>query len=242
MRGFTYFLSIILFSSLLIQSCQDDSSTSPADDTIPTNGLMAFYPLDGNAGDSSGNGHHGTLTSTVPTQNRFGVMGNAVYFIGYQSYAELGTWFNYPYFTLSLWVKPESLQVQWADIIENNHTNDRAWNVQQAYGYPNEMAFGVCIEPRPTDSPMDTLQPSVWQNLVCVKDSNATRMYINGALVDSAVNLGPTIYDGTEQLGLAHWYNEGFRTRFWRGAMDNVRLYNRPLRPNEVNALYRDPT
>jgi hypothetical protein len=31
--------------------------------TIPTNGLVAFYPLDGNADDASSNQSHGILSS-----------------------------------------------------------------------------------------------------------------------------------------------------------------------------------
>ncbi|MCX7836044.1 MAG: LamG domain-containing protein [bacterium] len=238
------FPSIVTFTFFLLVGflgCKDHSSPSaPTDMAVPTQGLVAYYPLDGNCGDSSGNGRHGTLNNTTIVADRFNQTNRALYFNGANSYAELGDYFNYPYFSLSLWVMPDSTQVRWADILENAHTNDRSWNIQQAYDYSNEMSFGVCINPRATDSPIDTLQPKVWQHLVCIKDSLHTWMYINGVLADSATHLGPTIYDGTQQLGLARWYTNGYRTRFWKGAMDDVRLYNRPLSRNEVVALYRE--
>lgn len=234
-------LFCIVFLSVFTFSCKNSSSpTSPADLAVPTQGLVAYYPLDGNCGDSSGNGRHGQFNNPTITADRFQSDGSAIYFNGTNSYAELGTFFDYPYFSISLWVKPDSLQVRWADIIENAHTNDRSWNIQQAYEYPNEMSFGVCIQPRQTRGPIDTLQHGVWQHLVCIKDSTRTSMYVNGVLVDSVTHVGPTIYDGTQQLGLARWYTNGFRTRFWKGAMDDVRLYNRPLNRNEVMALYRE--
>ncbi len=45
-----------------------------------TNGLIAYYPLDGQAWDLSGNGHHGTMLHVEMAPNRFGVDGKAVRF------------------------------------------------------------------------------------------------------------------------------------------------------------------
>ena len=47
-----------------------------------TNGLVAYYPFNGNANDASGNGHNGTVKGAVLTTNRLGNSNAAYYFNG----------------------------------------------------------------------------------------------------------------------------------------------------------------
>src|SRR6185503_16781133 len=49
---------------------------------IPLNGLAAYYPFNGNALDSSGNGHNGTVTGAAPAADRFGNSNHAYLFDG----------------------------------------------------------------------------------------------------------------------------------------------------------------
>ena len=45
---------------------------------VPTNGLVAYYPFNGNANDVSGNGYHGDLGAATQTNDRYND-GNAYY-------------------------------------------------------------------------------------------------------------------------------------------------------------------
>ncbi len=40
--------------------------------TLGQEGLVAYYPFNGNADDESGNGNHGTVNGATPTTDRFG--------------------------------------------------------------------------------------------------------------------------------------------------------------------------
>ena len=53
--------------------------------SVPTNGLVAFYPFDGNANDVSGNAIHGTATGVTLTTDRFGRSNAAYQFSGNNS-------------------------------------------------------------------------------------------------------------------------------------------------------------
>ena len=55
-----------------------------------TNGLVAYYPLNGNANDASGNGHNGFAQNTVTTTNQFGQTNSALSFTG-------NSWVYVPY-------------------------------------------------------------------------------------------------------------------------------------------------
>ena len=49
-------------------------------------GLVAYYPFDGDANDESGNGNHSTVNSAVLTTDRNGNQNNAYYFNGAGNY------------------------------------------------------------------------------------------------------------------------------------------------------------
>ena len=54
----TVFLSISTFSQI--------------PNYVPANGLVGWWPFNGNANDESGNGNHGTVNGATLTQDRFG--------------------------------------------------------------------------------------------------------------------------------------------------------------------------
>ena len=53
---------------------------------VPTNGLMGWYPFNGNANDESGNGNNGTVTGATLTADRFGVANRAYLFGGFNNF------------------------------------------------------------------------------------------------------------------------------------------------------------
>jgi hypothetical protein len=49
---------------------------------ISANGLVGWWPFNGNANDESGNGNNGTVNGAILTNDRFGVSNNAYFFSG----------------------------------------------------------------------------------------------------------------------------------------------------------------
>jgi hypothetical protein len=47
---------------------------------VPTNGLVGWWPFNGNANDESGNGYNGINNGATLTTDRFGVLGKAYFF------------------------------------------------------------------------------------------------------------------------------------------------------------------
>lgn len=58
-------------------------------DTVPGEGLVAYYPLDGNAEDASGKGNNGNVHGAVPAPDRFGRPAGALRFNGVASYVQV---------------------------------------------------------------------------------------------------------------------------------------------------------
>lgn len=55
---------------------------------VPTNGLVGYWPFNGNANDESGNGNNGTVNGATLTSDRFGSTNAAYSFNGVSNYIE----------------------------------------------------------------------------------------------------------------------------------------------------------
>lgn len=58
---------------------------------VPTNGLVAYYPFNGNANDESGNGHHGTVNGATLTSDRNDVQNSSYSFDGLDDYISINS-------------------------------------------------------------------------------------------------------------------------------------------------------
>src|SRR3990167_996949 len=103
MKNVTLFILVVLFTQLSFsqtmtfhkknsttvnfQLSQVDYITfSIGQDTIPIQGLVAYYPFNGNTNDESGNGNNGTLYGPTLTTDRFGNPNKAYSFNGTSDY------------------------------------------------------------------------------------------------------------------------------------------------------------
>ena len=84
-----------------------------------SDGLLAYYPFNGNANDESGNGHHGVVNGATLTNDRGGIASKAYSFDGSNDYMNMGqVLFPNNAFTVGLWVNATSSS-QWKHVIEN---------------------------------------------------------------------------------------------------------------------------
>ena len=86
-----------------------------------TQGLIAYYPFDGNASDMSGQGHHGTVHGAPLTKDRYGTDSKAYNFDGGgQQYINMGpVLFPENAFTVSIWANFKPGNNKYAHLIEN---------------------------------------------------------------------------------------------------------------------------
>jgi len=86
---------------------------------VPTNGLVGWWPFNGNANDESGNGNHGTVNGATLTSDIDGNANSAYSFDGISNYistSNIPTFSNSNQITFSLWVK----------VVGNNASNSAA--------------------------------------------------------------------------------------------------------------------
>jgi len=85
-------------------------------------------------------------------------------------------------------------------------------------------------------SPLFTLIPSTWYNIVTTCDSNqVVKIYINGTLISSTATSGsqPSSSQGGINL-MRRWDNP----EFWGGYLSTVGIYDKALTQSQVSSIY----
>ena len=195
-------------------------------------GLVAWYPFNGNANDESGNGHNATTQGGVQlSTDRFGNSNSAYDFDGNDDWISAGNWFAYQDFTISVWVKQDAINSSYVDIIDNNHSSVN-WAVQYDGNSGNYYFFT-----NPQGATAFTLPDNQWKHLVFIKDGVSLKTYINGVLQDELTATSPTINYSNPYLNIGRW---GGGDRNFNGKIDDIRMYDHGLSEDEVAALYNE--
>ncbi|MBN1812702.1 MAG: carboxypeptidase regulatory-like domain-containing protein [Anaerolineae bacterium] len=202
-----------------------------------TDGLVAYYPFNGNANDRSESGNHGIVHGATLTMDRFENADSAYSFDGVDDYIvsssdiSLNTtysvllWFNY---TQS--ATPGTLF----------HRGYKGWcwyepniNISET---ATLRAFVTGCEGKGMIGASD-VTPGRWYHVAVVIQRNSQRLYVNGEQISSSKH-HPIAFAYQAFLGVSANQNTPVGTYF-QGAIDDVRIYNRALGELEIQALYR---
>jgi hypothetical protein len=243
---FCQLMGMAMFASLSIWS----SSTFAACNNVVTSGLIACYPFDGNANDASGNNLHGSVMGTTLTVDRAGTSGKAYYFDG-NSYINMG---NSPkldvnYHTITAWVKPEPKLFPttgsnaWKSIV--GKVTPLVYETLSLVLKPtNQLTTGFATSGEGNhllESP-SAIPDGQWNFVALTYDGTKVVFYMNGA-IDSSHPRSGTVRTNTNNLAIGRHggdANQLDRDSFFKGAMDDVRIYNRALTDAEVKQLYNE--
>ena len=216
-----------------------------------SDGLVAYYPFNGNANDLSGNGNHGTVYGATATSNRFGSPSAAYSFDGTTSYIRVPSSPSLQLvsdFSLCLWYKPNAWNSQTFGRILTKHragpNMDGTW-VLGLYGL-----FGVLdFEATPFFDPYTAgrTSPPVGQwtfaTFTYAKATREWRFYMNGQL-DNSGTRDYTILETPNDLIIGAENHLSFNPPyywFFAGDLDDIRIYNRALTPSEIQSLFLEP-
>jgi hypothetical protein len=227
---------------------------------IPTTGLIGYWPFSGRPNDLSGRNHHGVLFNNVSlTTDRFGNQNSAYSFNGIDSYIEVPSDTDLELrtkFSISFWFKTDSA-------VDNSTTYRPTFVSKERYqdgtGYHmfydlgsrptlgiNNDSIGLPLCP-PCNlgcAGVDSIPFNQWTHLVGIWDNDSLYLYQNGILIstgdghlpyDSLLTSTMPLLFGKEFTSLT----PPFPTNF-KGALDDIRIYDRPLDSNEVTILFHE--
>ncbi len=238
-------------------------SALPLSAQIPTNGLVGHWPLNSNASDASGNGHHGTpYGGPTPVMDRFGNLNRAYSFDGVDDYIRIPHHEDLNVadsFTISAWVKfctQQSSQIGRGPAIFEKIDIDV--NAFQTYSlaitgsdyFTSALSTGqggAIIFWQSTTNYSDGSWHHVALSLLRIPNSTQATysMYVDGNL-DFTYTSEYQMWMNESDANIAYsqfthaWGGVDSIYSFFEGAIDDVRLYNRSLSQNEVLALYNE--
>jgi hypothetical protein len=210
-------------------------------------GLVAYYPMDGNAYDCSRFGQDGTWVGTEDYDTD-AVFGEAARFDG-SSYVRVSNPEQLGFsgsFSVSMWAKAEDLP---GDSRRRNHFRLSVGgdgDLQYAMSNANSASgFDVrCGDPNQTVRLGVTASSRTvvgrWHHYVGVVDGNRLLLYMDGAHQDTASPLAPFNF---RQQSLVLTIGGGVEWNAWdwkaKGLIDDVRVYGRALSGDDIRGLYR---
>ncbi|MGE0638292.1 MAG: LamG-like jellyroll fold domain-containing protein [Bacteroidia bacterium] len=229
----TRLLLVILFMSSVSVMAQ-----------IPTAGLVAYWPFNGNADDESGSGYNGTVNGVVLTADRFGNPGKAYSFSnpGYISVATASSLFP-DQFTISYWFKINSyfgergvLSCVGANGGYQQYFSGTSFAYLIGYNFPNSGSYFSSNYTMSADV-------NTWHHLVVTYEktgdfASVTKLYINGDLKTTDNQPVAIAYPGGETLHIGQ--NHGGVN--FTGELDDIRIYNTLLSETDIQLLFNETT
>ncbi len=218
--------------------------------------LIAYYPFDENANDKSEYGNDGEVFGAVLTTDRHGMEEKAYYFDGDNDYilcdSEVGPFGNDSR-TITFWAK--------TDVVPNSGEQQ---NTVLSYGgniYDGGSRFEVLINPKCRGVGVDLSSKyktwgfdnsdDLWHHYAVVFDNSISdnlsdlKIYADGQILTSVCNdNGGNIAINTldeQKLNIGRLFYSG-QPRYFRGSIDELRIYDKALSEQEINDLYDSDT
>jgi len=216
---------------------------------IPTDGLVAWWPFNGNAFDESGNGINATVAGPVLVPDRHGNNNSAYSFDGQNDYMEADA-SNLPKAerTISIWFYANTVDnrpgvlgygggtTRGTSFFMGLNVNGRKSYHMSCHWLINRIDYIYTAPP-----------VEAWYHWVLTTDSSGTTIYVNGIEEESnSTFVNNTYVTGTE-IGIGVIANTrgvvpytDSNVKYFNGSLDDIRIYNRALSEIEIEVLYRE--
>ncbi|MEZ2337053.1 LamG domain-containing protein [Mucilaginibacter sp. RCC_168] len=262
MNRYITLLIVALCVSVMISSftsCSKKNNPKPVVVDSLKVGLVAYYPFNNNAIDSSGKGNDGTVYNITSAPNRFGKANTAYYFNGTSSYIRVkdnqALRLSNTDFTINYWVNLDDYIVYSGSAVlaKANGPYQNGWNTSiTGYGSvggegggPGFAFYNVSGGGDPFAVGHGIIPIGQW-TMITVQYSNqfkALAFYING-VPDAVISNLPTPNPATAVdlfIGKNSYNDPSGNTPgyFIKGKLDDIRIYNRVISPGQINNLFK---
>jgi hypothetical protein len=246
------FFSPLNLSSLFLPSltfllifCATHVATAQVPSYIPTNGLVGYWPFNGNANDESGNGNNGTINSgnngtALYSIDRNGNIDASMVLSSNPSWNSLGPYIEIlgtnslvlSSYSITVWIKP-STNCLTGELINKGPDDSGLFSRLQglagaAFGsFPNYLDYTFEVS------------TNEWTMLTFNRNDNSiSEIYINGVMLYSLQSSNPSNTDFNIAFGAMPSGGTNGSYYPYQGDLDDIGIWNRALSAEEVLALY----
>ena len=205
---------------------------------VPTNGLVGWWPFNGNANDESGNNNNGIVTGALLSSDRNGSLNSAYSFDGTGDYIDCGNSGSINIIgdiTTSSWINANNFNIDHG-IISKLGLYDLVTNSPYTQPPLNKLRWNAGNVPFLFSNVISANQ---WLHVVTVySQTNGKSIYLNGVLfaTDSQTgtvtpNTSNNLYIGAHQPTIVNYWS-------WNGLLDDIGIWNRAISQQEITNLY----
>jgi hypothetical protein len=219
------------------QANNPEKPTEPEEPAFFKESLVAYYPLDGNTKDESGNGNDGEAKGATLADDRHGNSNSAYAFDGVDDFLNVDSSSSLKItgdITLSVWVK----------FIEGGAGNPRmishggkqnGWELLSGKTAGSRVAFfHGGNKHRPEDGTFK--DDDSWVHILALKKESEVSLFVNGVKKQIETSGEPKQVDFSPSLNIGR--SSDHDNDYFKGSIDDVRIYNRALTEEQVKALY----
>jgi hypothetical protein len=208
---------------------------------VPSNGLVGWWPFNGNATDESGNGNNGIVNGATLAIDRFGSP-NSCYSFQANSIQVNTNFYNNGWqdYSVNLWFLTTDSSQSMQNIFNTsphdgeglswNHSNSSGRFSHWKNSNPNLHLWDIW-----SANPMNytNVNNGNWYNLTVVKSGLTYSYYVNGQLDKISV---ATLSAMVSNVGIR--FGSIGMGEYLMGKLDDIGIWNRALSAQEINQLY----
>jgi len=220
------------------------ATTWPHGNTDPNEGLIAYYPFNGNANDESGNGNHGTVNGATLTSDKCENENSAYKFDGGQingngDYIEVpnsSSLNNLEKISVSFWTRRfTNVGAEHRIIGKHSNEGDMGWAFSWEWRNTDfkEIYFKIANGEVITGGNIPTNE---WVHIVGTYDGTTNKLYVNGSLIAENQSTGNEVLNANVSLDIGRFLASGIA--YYKGEIDEVRIYNRAISNSEIIELH----
>lgn len=241
--------SILTICALICLFIGQGLSAQPIPSYVPTNGLVGWWPFNGNANDESGNGNHGTVNGATLTTDRVGNTNYAYNFNGLNQNIEVANsnTLNPIEISISVWIYPLSDDICIISKNETSNATAKSFRLSHQDFWQNQHGLSTRYGSVGCNSQNEagfygsqgSISNNTWSHIVItVSSTGMINHYINGTFLESnqSVPMVPCNNPiSTMRIGGLYWNGE---PNWFNGKIDDIGIWNRVLTQQEITDLF----
>jgi hypothetical protein len=214
---------------------------------VPNNGLVGWWPFNGNANDESGNGNNGAVNGSTTTADRFGNNTSAYYFNGNNSRIEVSASNsldiqNGQSLSISTWIKHDLTSTNIDKYIISKYSGSLNTGPQYAIATGiTGQAYSTTQTASGTQNWVElrgdiTINDGNWHHFVYVwRNGSDASIYVDNVLdTTRSHSLSGSIINALNlQFGCG-----ANLSQYYKGSIDDIGIWNRALTSQEISDLY----
>jgi hypothetical protein len=203
-----------------------------------SNGLVGYYPFNGNANDESANSYDGAVNGASLTSDRFGTPSKAYLFNGSSNYLSLSHSYDLLPRTVSLWFYVTEINTTQSVMYSSDNQNLTHGMTAISFkkiNNVNKVIYNVADIIDTADITMNE-----WHHTVITVNSGTTSIYLDCNLLNAySITTYYHSMDGStsDVIGSSRSIS-----LFYKGKVDDIRIYNRVLNSDELDSLCIEAT